>query len=145
MACAAPIANPQDPNRDAPPRYSHCGNDHTPRGVLQLDCELALASSSRMEDRFADTRRGAHNEDKHSSASARAPAARPRSSPALARTLNPEGAEVQLQVVDGDDLDPAERAQLHAAIEVGLEDSEADRVISAEESLAELRALRCVR
>ncbi len=55
----------------------------------------------------------------------------------------PEGAEVQLQVVDGDDLDPEERAQLHAAIEEGLDDSEADRVISAEESLAELRALRC--
>ena len=55
----------------------------------------------------------------------------------------PEGAEVQLQVVDGDDLDPEERAQLHAAIEEGLDDSEADQVISAEESLAELQALRC--
>jgi hypothetical protein len=55
----------------------------------------------------------------------------------------PEGAEVRLEVVDGDDLDSAERMQLHAAIEEGLDDSEADRVISAEESLTELRALRC--
>jgi len=55
----------------------------------------------------------------------------------------PDGAEVQLQVVDGDDLDAEERAQLHAAIEEGLDDSEAGQVISAEESLAELRALRC--
>lgn len=55
----------------------------------------------------------------------------------------PEGAEVQLQIVDGDELDPTERAQLHAAIEEGMDDSEADRVISTEESLAELRALRC--
>ncbi|MBN1607548.1 MAG: hypothetical protein JW940_13005 [Polyangiaceae bacterium] len=55
----------------------------------------------------------------------------------------PEGAEVQLQIVDGDDLEPAERAQLRAAIEEGMDDSEADRVISAEESLTELRALRC--
>lgn len=55
----------------------------------------------------------------------------------------PEGAEVQLEVVDGDDLNPQERAQLHAAIEEGLDDSDANRVISAEESLAELRTLRC--
>ncbi len=57
--------------------------------------------------------------------------------------LLPEGAEVQLQIIDGDDLDPEERALLHTAIEEGLDDSEADRVISAEKSLAELRALRC--
>lgn len=55
----------------------------------------------------------------------------------------PEGAEIRLQIVDGDDLDPAERALLHAAIDEGMDDSDADRVISAEESLAELRALRC--
>lgn len=55
----------------------------------------------------------------------------------------PEGAEVQLQVVDGDELDAEERAALHASIEEGLDDSEANRVISAEESLRELRALGC--
>jgi hypothetical protein len=58
-------------------------------------------------------------------------------------TQLPEGAEVTLQVIDGDDLDEQERAQLHAAIEEGLDDAEADRVISMEESLAEIRALRC--
>jgi len=55
----------------------------------------------------------------------------------------PEGAEVNLQVIEGDDLDDDERARLHAAIEEGLEDADAGRVISMEESLAEIRALRC--
>lgn len=55
----------------------------------------------------------------------------------------PEGAEVELQLIDGDDLDDEERARLHAAIEEGLEDADAGRVISMEESLAEIRALRC--
>ena len=55
----------------------------------------------------------------------------------------PEGAEVELQLVDGDDLDDEERARLHAAIEEGLEDADAGRAISMEESLAEIRALRC--
>jgi len=55
----------------------------------------------------------------------------------------PEGAEVELQLIDGDDLDDEARAQLHAAIEEGLEDAEAGRVISMEQSLAEIRALRC--
>lgn len=55
----------------------------------------------------------------------------------------PEGSEVQLAMIDGDALDDEDRALLHAAIEEGLDDSEADRVISAEDSLKELRALRC--
>jgi hypothetical protein len=55
----------------------------------------------------------------------------------------PEGAEVTLQVIDGDELEDDERARLHAAIEEGLEDADAGRVISMEESLAEIRALRC--
>ncbi len=55
----------------------------------------------------------------------------------------PEGAEVELQLIDGDDLDDEERARLHAAIEEGLEDADAGRVISMEQSLAEIRALRC--
>jgi hypothetical protein len=60
-----------------------------------------------------------------------------------ARAQLPEGAEIELQVMGGDELDDAERAQLHASIEEGLADSEAGSVLSAEESLAELRALRC--
>ena len=55
----------------------------------------------------------------------------------------PDGAEVELQLLVGDDLDDAERALLHASIEEGLDDAEADRVLSVEESLAEIRALRC--
>src|SRR5690606_20528325 len=55
----------------------------------------------------------------------------------------PEGAEVELQLIDGDDLDDEERARLHAAIEEGLEDADAGRVISMEQSPAEIRALRC--
>lgn len=55
----------------------------------------------------------------------------------------PEGAEVTLQVIDGDDLDDEERAQLHAALEEASDDIDAGRVISAEESLKRLRALRC--
>lgn len=58
-------------------------------------------------------------------------------------TMLPEGAEVTLQMIDGDDLDEQERVQLLAAIEEGLDDAEAGRVISMEESLAEIRALRC--
>ena len=55
----------------------------------------------------------------------------------------PEGAEVELQVLDGDDLDDDDRARLHAALEESADDIEAGRVISAEESLNRLRALRC--
>jgi len=58
-------------------------------------------------------------------------------------TQLPEGAEVTLQVIDGDELDEEERGRLHAAIDEGLEDAEAGRVISMEESLSEIRALRC--
>lgn len=58
-------------------------------------------------------------------------------------TQLPEGAELTLQVIDGDDLSEQERAQMHAAIEEGLDDVEAGRVISMETSLAEIRALRC--
>lgn len=55
----------------------------------------------------------------------------------------PEGAEVKLQVIEGDDLDDDERARLHAALEEAAEDIDAGRLISAEESLRRLRALRC--
>lgn len=55
----------------------------------------------------------------------------------------PEGAEVELQVIDGDDLDDEERARLHAALEEASDDIDAGEVISAEESLRRLKALRC--
>jgi phage portal protein BeeE len=59
------------------------------------------------------------------------------------RAQLPEGAEVTLQVLDGDDLDDEERARLHAALEEASDDIDAGRVMSAEESLKRLRALRC--
>jgi hypothetical protein len=43
----------------------------------------------------------------------------------------PEGAEVQLQVITGDDLDDEERAALHASLERAADDSEADRKMDA--------------
>jgi hypothetical protein len=46
-------------------------------------------------------------------------------------TSLPEGSEVRLWVVDGDDLDDAERAELHDAIREGLEDAKAGRIIDA--------------
>jgi hypothetical protein len=55
----------------------------------------------------------------------------------------PEGAEVTLQAIDGDDLDDEERARLHAALEEASDDIDAGRVISPEESLKRFRALRC--
>ena len=55
----------------------------------------------------------------------------------------PEGAEVRLAlVIDGDDLDDAERAALHASIEESEADFEAGRVVSEEELWARLKALR---
>jgi uridine phosphorylase len=55
----------------------------------------------------------------------------------------PEGAEVELQLMDGDEFDAAEPARLHAALEEAADDIDAGRVISAEEFLRRLRALRC--
>jgi len=37
-------------------------------------------------------------------------------------TTLPEGAEVRLWVVEGDDLDDAERSELHKAIREGIDD-----------------------
>ena len=56
----------------------------------------------------------------------------------------PEGSVGELKVIDGDNLDDEERGRLHASIEEGLEDADAGRVISADESLRDLRAMRCV-
>lgn len=55
----------------------------------------------------------------------------------------PEGAQVTLVVVDGDELDDEERVLLHAAIEEGIADAEAGRVVGVEEALAQIRSLRC--
>ncbi len=57
-----------------------------------------------------------------------------------APTNLPEGAEVELAVVDGDDLDDEERAELHAAIEQGMDDLDAGRSVDAEVILAKVRA-----
>ena len=55
-------------------------------------------------------------------------------------TSLPEGAEVRLWVVEGDDLDDDERAALHAALREGLDDAKRGRTIDADEWAAELRA-----
>ncbi|MCE9576768.1 MAG: hypothetical protein K8W52_26715 [Deltaproteobacteria bacterium] len=54
-------------------------------------------------------------------------------------TSLPEGAEVRLWVVDGDDLEDADRAALHEAINEGLADAKAGRTIDADEWAAALR------
>ena len=52
----------------------------------------------------------------------------------------PEGAEVQVVITDGDDLDDDERAELHQAIEEGLADMKAGRTVDAKEVIARLRS-----
>ena len=54
-------------------------------------------------------------------------------------TSLPEGAEVRLWVVEGDDLDDEDRAALHDAIREGLDDAKAGRTIDADEWAVELR------
>lgn len=61
----------------------------------------------------------------------------------LDQPTSPKVPRVELQVIDCDDLNDEERVQLHAAIAEGLDDADAGRVISMEESIAEIRALRC--
>ncbi len=51
-----------------------------------------------------------------------------------------EGAEVRVWVVEGDDLDDAERAALHEAIHEGIKDAQVGRTIAADEWAAELRS-----
>lgn len=48
-------------------------------------------------------------------------------------TSLPEGAEVRLWVVEGDDLEDTDRAALHDAINEGLADAEAGRTLDADE------------
>jgi hypothetical protein len=55
----------------------------------------------------------------------------------------PEGSVVELVPLDAvDDLDDEDRARLHAAIRVGLEQSHRGEGVDAREFLAELRARR---
>jgi hypothetical protein len=55
----------------------------------------------------------------------------------------PEGTVVPLVIVgDWDDLDDAERAELHDAIGEGIEDMEADRTVDAKTAIAKLRSRR---
>lgn len=53
----------------------------------------------------------------------------------------PDGTVVPLQIADDwDDLDDAERAELHEAIREGFEDAKAGRTIDAEQWAAALRS-----
>lgn len=52
----------------------------------------------------------------------------------------PEGAEVTVILADSDDLDDEERAELHRAIEEGMDDCDAGRVEDAYQLIAELRS-----
>jgi hypothetical protein len=52
----------------------------------------------------------------------------------------PEGAEVTVILADSDDLDDEERAELHRAIEEGMDDCDAGRVEDAYQVIAELRS-----
>jgi hypothetical protein len=52
----------------------------------------------------------------------------------------PDGTEVKLWVVEGDDLDETEREALHEAIRDGLADAKAGRTDDALDWAAELRS-----
>ena len=53
----------------------------------------------------------------------------------------PEGTVVPLEIAnDWDDLDDAERAEMHEAIREGIEDMEAGRTVDAKTAIAELRS-----
>jgi hypothetical protein len=52
----------------------------------------------------------------------------------------PDGAEVELVILGGDELGDEERARLHASLERALDDEDAGRVVDADEFLAEVRA-----
>jgi hypothetical protein len=54
----------------------------------------------------------------------------------------PEGAEVDVAVVEGDQLGSDERAALHASLDRALDDSEAGRMIDAWTFLERHRARR---
>jgi hypothetical protein len=54
-------------------------------------------------------------------------------------TTLPEGAEVELRLVDGDDdLDAEERAELYESLREGIADLKAGRTVDAREAIARL-------
>jgi hypothetical protein len=55
-------------------------------------------------------------------------------------TTLPDGAEVELVILSGDELDDKERALLHASLDRALDDEDASRVADTDEFLAEVRA-----
>ena len=54
----------------------------------------------------------------------------------------PDGAEVHVALVDGDDLDDEERAALHAAIKASEAELDAGQVVTEDELWARLRLLQ---
>ncbi len=52
----------------------------------------------------------------------------------------PDGAEVELVILSGDELDDEERARLHASLDRAMDDEDAGRIVDAEEFLAEVCA-----
>ncbi len=54
--------------------------------------------------------------------------------------LLPEGAEVELHIVSEDGMSDEERAELNAALDEGLADIEAGRVVPMSEVMAKLKA-----
>jgi hypothetical protein len=52
----------------------------------------------------------------------------------------PEGAEVELVMVAGDDLDDGGRAALHASLDRAFDDEDAERVVDTGKFLAEVDA-----
>jgi hypothetical protein len=55
-------------------------------------------------------------------------------------TSLPDGAEVELVILSGDELDDDERARLYASLDRAIDDEDAGRVVDADEVLAEVRA-----
>jgi hypothetical protein len=54
----------------------------------------------------------------------------------------PEGAEVQVAIIDGDELDGGERSELHKAIAAAEAEIDAGQAVSEEELWARVRADR---
>jgi hypothetical protein len=54
----------------------------------------------------------------------------------------PEGAEVRVALVDGDELDDRERAELHAAIMAAEAELDAGQAVTEDDLWARLRAVR---
>jgi hypothetical protein len=52
----------------------------------------------------------------------------------------PDGAEVELAILGGDELSDEERACLHASLDRAIGDEDAGRLVDAEGFLAEVRA-----